>query len=344
MGLAIRAIEYHLPEQTITNEQLSGEFPEWSVEKIYRKTGIASRRVAAPGECASDLAYCAAQSLFKSGVCTPTEIDYLLLCTQSPDFVLPTTACLLQERLGLPHSVGALDYNLGCSGFIYGLGLAHGLVETGQANRVLLIMAETYSKLMHPRDRTVRALFGDAASAILLEKVSGSAIVGPCPYVFGTDGVGGSNLIVRNGGMRFPVGAVAANPPGQTLTWDKGDYLFMDGAEIFNFTIQVVPDSIQRLLLRTGKLLDDVDLFVFHQANQYMLEHLRKKLLIPEKKFYTHLGDCGNTVSSTIPIALRHAILDNRLHDGDLVMLVGFGVGYSWGAIMLRWPVLGEQL
>ncbi len=171
MKAAIRAIEYYLPEKAVTTEQLSAEFPEWSVQKIDEKTGIQVRRIAGEDECSSDLGVAAAQKLFESGACAAHDIDYVLFCTQSPDYFLPTTACLIQDRLGIPTSAGALDFNLGCSGFVYGLGLAQGLIESGQAANVLLLTAETYSKFIHPRDRSVRTIFGDAAAATLVSAV-----------------------------------------------------------------------------------------------------------------------------------------------------------------------------
>jgi 3-oxoacyl-[acyl-carrier-protein] synthase-3 len=341
MRAAIHAIEYYLPEQVVSNQDLAAEFPEWSVEKIQGNTGILERHIACPQECASDLGYQAAQKLFASGACTPAEVDYLLLCTQSPDYFLPTTACVLQDRLGIPTHAGALDFNLGCSGFVYGLGLAQGLIETGQAERVLLITAETYSKFIHPGDKSVRTLFGDAAAATLLEAAPGENGRGAA-YVFGTDGKGAQNLIVPAGGLRQRATAQTAE-----LHWDDSgncrsqENLYMNGGEIFNFTLRTIPECVNRLLARTGTPVENVDLFVFHQANQYMLDHLRKKMKIPAEKFYIWLGHCGNTVSSTIPIALHHAIADGRLQPGQQVMLVGFGVGYSWGATLLRWPVLG---
>ena len=200
---SIAAIEYHLPERSVSTAELSAEFPEWSVEKIDGKTGIHERHIAAPGECASDLAVAAAGKLFASGACAPADIDYVLFCTQSPDYFLPTTACGIQDRLGIPTASGALDFNLGCSGFIYGLGLAEGLIATGQARRVLLLTAETYSKFIHPRDRSVRTIFGDAAAATLLSAVdTEQPLLGP--FLYGTDGKGSPNLIVPSGGMRRP--------------------------------------------------------------------------------------------------------------------------------------------
>ncbi len=194
MKAFIRAIEYSLPDTVLTNEQLSLEFPGWSVEKIEEKTGISERRIAGPGEFASDLGVSAVQRLFASGACQPSDVDFLLYCTQSPDYYLPTTACLMQERLAIPTTAGALDFNLGCSGYIYGLGLAKGLVETGQARNVLLVTAETYSKFIYPQDRSVRTLFGDGAAATLIQGAE-SPVDCIGPFVYGTDGRGADNLI-----------------------------------------------------------------------------------------------------------------------------------------------------
>src|ERR1017187_7058621 len=341
MHAAIRAIDYHLPEKVVSNEDLAREFPGWSVDKIQGKTGIQERHIAGPQECSSDLAFQAARKLFASCDATPGEIDYLLLCTQSPNYFLPTTACLLQDRLGIPTSAGALDFNLGCSGYIYGLGLAQGLIETGQASRVLLITAEAYSKFIHPGDKSVRTLFGDAAAVTLLEGAPQENGRGAA-FVFGTDGKGASNLIVPAGGLRQrptpETARVGMDDDGNTRSPEN---LYMNGAEIFNFTLRIIPECVGRLLARTGVHAEEIDLYVFHQANQFMLDHLRKKMKIPPEKFYLWLGHCGNTVSSTIPIALKHAVDDGKLRPGSLVMLVGFGVGYSWGATLLRWPVLG---
>jgi 3-oxoacyl-[acyl-carrier-protein] synthase III len=343
MQAAISAIEYFLPDRAISTEELSAQFPEWSVDKIDSKTGIRTRHVAAAEECASDLAVAAAQKLFESGACTPDLVDFVLLCTQSPDYFLPTTACLVQHRLGIPTSAGALDFNLGCSGYIYGLGLAQGLISSRQASRVLLLTSETYSKFMHPRDKSVRTIFGDAAAATLLSADESPApLIGP--FVYGTDGSGGPNLIVPTGGMRRERSAETAIPAeddsGNVRT---GDNLFMDGAEIFTFTLKVVPQSVNCVLQKAGLQLSDIDLFVFHQANKYMLDHLRKSLKIPQEKFQLAMSHCGNTVSSTIPIALKHAAMEGHLRPGATVMLVGFGVGYSWGATLLRWSGLREQ-
>lgn len=333
----IREIAYHLPNRVVTNQDLAADFPEWTPEKIESKTGILERRIAAPAECASDLGVAAAQKLFEKGLCRATDIDYILFCTQSPDHFLPTSACIMQHRLNVRTSAGALDFNLGCSGFVYGLGLSKALVETGQARSVLLITAETYSKFIHPKDKSVRTLFGDAGAATLVCGVEASdESIGP--FVYGTDGGGAKNLIVRAGGLRCPTaannGEVAADSDGNLRTEAN---LYMNGPEIFAFTLRVVPLQVQELLARAEKQLSDIDLFIFHQANEYILEHLRKKLRIPSEKFFVAMREFGNTVSCTIPIALKQASEQGRIRSRDLVMLVGFGVGYSWGATLVRW-------
>jgi 3-oxoacyl-[acyl-carrier-protein] synthase-3 len=330
---AIGAVEYHLPEGTLSNEDLEQAFPDWSVARVAAKTGILNRHIAAEDVCASDLAVAAARKLFAAGACRPDEVDFLLFCTQSPDHPLPTTACLLQDRLGLPTSAGALDFNLGCSGFVYGLGLAKGLIETGQAGNVLLLTAETYSKFLRPDDRSVRSLFGDGGAATLIRGRTDAAPDGlPWigPFVFGTDGKGKDNLIVPAGGLRRRLNGAGSD-----------GHLSMNGPEIFTFTLQAVPRAVHDLLARAGKTMGEVDAFVFHQANRYMLEHLRDKLGIPPEKFVVEMAHCGNTVSSTVPIALKEAVTGGQLRAGALVMLVGFGVGYSWAATFVRWP--GEE-
>ncbi len=358
MRAAIRALAYHLPEHELTNETLEQESPGLPAAKIAEKTGILTRHIAAPDECASDLAVRAAQKLFASGACTPDDVDYLLFCTQCPDYFLPTTACLIQERLGLPMTCGALDFNLGCSGFVYGLSLAKGLIESGQARNVLLLTGDTYSKFINPHDRSVRTLFGDAASATLIQGVKSDAdqtgetghtapldvfsdvpaeemFIGP--FVMGTDGRGGKNLIVPAGGLRKRGDANAPLEEDAGGNRRSANNLYMNGPEIFNFTLRAIPACINDLLARSGRALDDVDLFVFHQANKFMLDHLRKKADIPPDKFYIYMEQCGNTVSSTIPIALAEAERAGKLKPGMRVMIVGFGVGYSWGGAMLRW-------
>ncbi len=342
MSTRIAAIEYTLPGEILGNDTLAALSDRWTPERIRAKTGIDTRRIAPKGKSSADLAVEAATKLFESSVVSPEDIDFILLCTQTPDYFLPTTACLLQERLGIPTTAGALDFNLGCSGFIYGLGLAHGLIESGQASNVLLLTAETYTRFIGDLDLNVRTIFGDAAAATLVQASAPPAAnrgeIGP--FVYGTDGRGAENLIVRQGAFR----AVAAASEAPELETDAGPpRLFMDGPEIFVFTLTAVPQLVETILSRTGLSLDEIDRFVFHQANGHMLEHLRSKLDIPPEKFVVEMSDCGNTVSSTIPIALKRATESGQIQSGQRLLLVGFGVGYSWGATVVRWdPVAIE--
>lgn len=334
---AIRGIEYHLPVATLTTADLSERFPDWGVERIESRTGIHTRHIAAADECASDLAYEAALKLFASGVAGPSDIDFLILCTQYPDYFVPTTACTLQSRLGLRTDAGAMDMNLGTSGFVYALGLAKGLIETGQARNVLVLTADTYSKFIHPLDRSVRTIFGDGAAATLVSGIdSDQPRIGP--FVYGTDGSGAQNIIVKGGAARlprFPVADQSVAP--EDMPERPAGHLFMDGAEVFAFTLSAVPALFDALLRKSALSRDDIDLFVFHQANRHILETLRKKLAIPADRFVIAIGESGNTVSSTIPIAMKHALGDGRIEPGKTVALLGYGMGLSWGGTIVRW-------
>lgn len=333
MKANIKAISYYLPEEVLTNELINQEFPEWDIEKISSKTGINCRHISAKDEYSSDMAIKAAEKLFKEHNVDKSKIDFLLFCTQSPDYFLPTTACIIQDKLGLETNIGALDYNLGCSGFIYGLSLAKGLIAGGMAKNILLITSETYSKFIHHRDKSNKTIFGDAAAATLISDEKGFCSIGD--FIFGTDGKGSENLIVKQGGMRFPVLEDNEDISDEFGNVRNDKNLFMNGSEIFNFTGDFVPKLIRAILEKINLNQDNIDLFVFHQANRYMLNYLRKKIKIPEDKFYISMEHCGNTVSSTIPIALYDAINEGKLENRKNMILAGFGVGYSWGACNL---------
>lgn len=333
---AIRAITSFLPEGKLTNDQLAEEFGDWHASQILSKTGVAVRGVAAADECASDLGVAAAKRLFESDARSPDEIDFLIFCTQSPDYFTPTTACLMQDRLGLKTSCGAIDINQGCSGYVYGLALAKSLVEAETAENVLLITADTYTKFINRRDRSLLTLFGDGAAATLVGAVPGeSELIGP--FVWGTDGRGANRIIVKAGGLRCPpTPETAIEREDQSGNWRSEQNLFMDGADVFGFAMKTVPQTLDRLLEKCGLTPDQVDFIIPHQANKFMLERLRAKMKIPAEKFWIDMEQGGNTVSSTIPIALESAMQQGRVKRGDRVALVGFGVGYSWGAAMIR--------
>ncbi len=319
---SIGPIEIHLPEAVEDNDMLRAEFPRWNMDLIGKKTGIRSRHIAAPDQCASDLGVAAAEKLLTRHTIDRRSIDFLLFCTQTPDYPLPTTACLMQERLGLPTSIGALDFNLGCSGFVYGLSLAEGLICSGAARRVLLVTAETYSKYIDPADRSLRTIFGDGAAATLIE-ASDEPSLGS--FSFGTDGRGGNSLLVANGGARPEADALR---PTKRKRWPSR--LFMDGPELVKFTLNVVPPLIDRLLADSRWSSQQVDMYLMHQATSFMLDHLRSQLKLDERKVPTALEDCGNTVSSTIPLLMRRLREGGQLRPGKKSLLIGFGVGLSW--------------
>jgi 3-oxoacyl-[acyl-carrier-protein] synthase-3 len=332
----IKAISSYLPAGKLTNEQLAEEFGDWHASQIFSKTGVAVRGVAAPDECASDLGIAAARRLFEGGDHSPDDIDFLVFCTQSPDYFTPTTACVMQDRLGLKTSCGAIDVNQGCSGYVYGLALAKSLVEAGTAENVLLITADTYTKFINRRDRSLLTLFGDGGAATLVGSAPAeSELIGP--FVLGTDGRGANQIIVKAGGLRCrPTPETAVEREDQSGNWRSDENLFMDGADVFGFALKTVPQAMNQLLEKSGLTSEQIDFVIPHQANKFMLERLRAKMKIPAEKFWIDMEHCGNTVSSTIPIALESAMQQGRVKTGDRVALIGFGVGYSWGAVMVE--------
>ena len=334
----INAISYYLPETVLDNKMINEQHPEWSIEKISSKTGIETRYISAKDEFSSDMAFKAVEKLFVEYNINREDIDYLILCTQTPDYFLPTTACILQDKLKLRKNIGALDFNLGCSGFVYGLGLAKGLVQTGQAKNILLVTSETYSKFIHPNDKANKTIFGDAAAATLIScnKIDGQLCASIGNFEYGTDGGGFENLIVKNGGMKFrqEVGNDNFNEEDGVFK-NNDDYLYMDGKAIFNFTAFEVPGLISRTLEKNNILKENIDLFIFHQANKFMLDTVRKRSGIDSNKFYTNFS-CANTVSSTIPIALKLAISEGNISTENKVLLAGFGVGLSMASTILN--------
>ena len=326
----IKGISYYLPKNILSNNRLNEDFPEWSVNKISSKTGIFERHISNHDEFTSDMAVKAALKLFEEYNVSSSEIDFILLCTQSPDYFLPTTACIVQDRLGIPTTAGALDFNLGCSGYVYGLAVAKGLITGNIAKNILLITSEAYSKFIHPKDKSNKTIFGDAAAATLISTDGFAEIL---DFELGTDGKGAENLIVKNGATKNPLltGTDVMDEFGNVR---NDNYLFMNGSEIFNFTSNSIPPLVNKILAKNNMWGAEIDLFVFHQANKFLLNHLRKKLEIPEDKFYIYLESCGNTVSSTIPIALKEAIKENKVKGN--ILLAGFGVGYSWGSCIIK--------
>ena len=328
----ILAIEYALPDKVLNNEELAKLYVNWSAEKIKKKTGIVSRHITTANETAADLGIAAATKLIACNVVPKEDIDFLLCVTQSPDYKLPTTACIIQDKLGLKKSVGAFDINLGCSGFIYGLAVAKSLVESGIANNVMLITAETYSKHINPLDKSTRTIFGDGAAATLI----GHGGMEICGFDLGTDGSGKDFLIIPSGGARnkcTPETAVEKEIDGNVRSEDN---LFMSGGDVFEFTIREVPSSVKRIIKKENLKKDTVDLFIFHQANEFMLSFLEKLLKLDKQKCYTNFADIGNTVCASIPIAFKRAMNEGVIKSNQTILLCGFGVGLSWGSTVIR--------
>ncbi len=316
MKTKISRIEYYLPDKVVTNEDLAGENPEWDFNLIEPKTGILTRHIAGEKEHASDLAVCAAEKLFENNNIDRNSIDALLLCTQSPDCPLPTTACVIQDRLKLPVSTAAFDFNLGCSGYIYGLAIGSSMIEAGISEKVLLLCAETYSKYIAGTDRTSRTVFGDGAAATIIERSTDNKSVGP--FILRTDGTGKNKIIVSGNDC-------------------AKHNLCLDGPGVFMFTMKRVPECVKELLVKAGKTINDVDMFIFHQASKYVIDNIVRILSLDESRVFRGFENIGNTVSASVPIALKQADEQKLLKEGDLIMLVGFGVGLSWGACFVRW-------
>lgn len=325
---SIGPIAVVFPTRCETNAELQAEFPNWDLELIHEKTGISSRYIAADDECASDLAVAAAQKLFATYEVEPESIDFLLYCTQTPDYPLPTTACLIQDRLGLPTSCGALDFNLGCSGFVYGLSLAEGLIRSGAASRILLLTAETYSKYIDRQDRSLRTIFGDAAAATLIESVDRPELSG---FRFGTDGKGADTLIVSDGGTRPVQDAIK---PRHRKRW--ASRLYMDGPALMTFTVEAIPKLLEDIYRLSATAKDEVDLFLFHQATRKMLEQLQQRLGLDDQRLPILLEPYGNTVSCTLPILIEELRVTQRLQPERADVLIGFGVGWSWAGCVWK--------
>lgn len=336
MFAQIESIASHLPSGVLDNAQLA-QPGAWTEGDIFAKTGIRRRHVAAENECASDLAIAAVQQLQAQSKFAADSIEFLILCTQTPDYILPTTACIVQTATGLPTTCAAFDVSLGCSGYVYALSVAAAFIGSGTFQRGIVVTADTYTRYVHPQDRSTRTIFGDGATATLLQASETEGLRG---FSFGTDGRGAKNLIIPAGGTRLARGveskAETTDKSGNIRTLEN---LYMNGPEIFTFTLQRVPEIISQTLGKSGLRMEDIDCFVFHQANQFMLDHLRKKLGISPERMIGRLEDIGNTVSSSIPFAIESGIKSGQILAGMKVMLVGFGVGYSWACAI--WKVNG---
>lgn len=330
----ILGIAYALPERVVTNAELHARHPSWQVPEVLQRTGVEERRWCSENETALDLAERACHELFARLALHPSDCDVILFCTQSPDFVMTPNATLLQHRLGMPKRTVALDYTLACSGFVYGLYLAKALICSCSAQRVLLVTAETYSRRLSIDDRGPATLFGDGGAATLI----GQGAVGLGDFVLGSDGGNAACFMVPAGGARCPSSDDTRRVRTDAYGNERSaEHLLMDGAHVLDFVKREIPAAVATLCNRARVSLADVDLVVFHQASQITIDHLNRVLGVPPQKQFTNLRFIGNTVSASLPIALRQAEEDGVLRSGMNVVLVGFGVGLSWGACLVTW-------
>jgi 3-oxoacyl-[acyl-carrier-protein] synthase-3 len=333
-GAYIAGVDYALPARRVTNAELTELHPEWQMSQVLHQTGVEYRYWCDAGETALDLAELACRRLLARLDIDPVHLAAVLFCTQSPDHIMPPNACLLQHRLRLPTSVAALDFSLACSGFVYGLYLARSLVQSGSARHVLLVTADTYSKWMHRDDRGPVTLFGDGAAATLIS--AGKEAIGEC--ILGSDGGRGSCLMVPAGGARLPRSAETARLIEQEHgNVRSAEHFFMNGAAVLDFVKKEIPALVGTILERRALTLGDIDLVLFHQASKVTLDHLHNALHVPRSKQFCNLDRVGNLVSASIPVALRDAEVKGVLKPGMRILLVGFGVGLSWGGCVVEW-------
>lgn len=331
----IRGVAYALPDLIVTNEMLNAEHPDWNMARVMAHTGVAARHIARDGETAFDLACRACTRLFEEHPEARRLTDAILFCTESGDYVMPPNSSLLHEFLALPEDVFATDFNLACSGFVYGLGLAQSLLAGGMATNVLLVTADTYSRYINPGDRASRALFSDGAAATwIAASECGRGLIGSA---FATSGKDHRRFMIPAGGARMPrseATAIAAADSGGNLR--SPEQIHMDGAGVLSIVNASVPRQVRSLLERLALTMDDIDLVILHQASKMAMDSLCSRLRIPAEKSFSNLRDVGNTVSASIPIALRDATDLGRVKPGDRILLCGFGVGMSWATAILE--------
>jgi 3-oxoacyl-[acyl-carrier-protein] synthase III len=337
-GIRIAEIEYELPVRVVSNRDLERQFPDWNMAALEEKSGIRERHIAEENQTALDLAREASVRLLARAGVEARDLQGIVFCTQTPEYLMPSNAFLLHEALGMTHGALAFDYNLACSGYIYGLAIVQGLVEIGLADRVLLVTADTYSKYINERDRSTRCLFGDGAAASLIEVSGAGSPSRLVDVMLASSGREHRAFYIPAGGCRLP----SSERTREETTDDSGntrslENIHMNGFAVWRFIATEVPKQIAQLLARNSLGVADVDLYVFHQASKLTLDSLVTALRIPREKVFLNMESIGNTVSASIPIALADAARCGRLQRGQLVLLSGFGVGLSWGTALMRY-------
>lgn len=328
----LAALGAHVPDRVVTNADLEA-MVDTSDEWIVTRTGIRERRWAPPEQASSDLGLIAARNALAAAAADPADLDLVIVPSATPDHLFPSTAAIIAHALGA-HRAAAFDLLAACSGFVYGLAQATGMIEAGLAQRVLVVGAEVLSHVVDPEDRSTCILFGDGAGAALVVADDPDRVTGFLGFDIGADGGGADDLRLPAGGGRMPVHAVRERADG---------FLQMNGSEVFRFATRTMVDSVQRLLPALGLTMDDIDLVVAHQANSRIIDHAAGRLGIPDDKLFNNLEHYGNTSSASIPVALTEARDAGRLRPGDLVLLVGFGAGLTWGSTVVRYEPVGED-
>ena len=334
MSLIIESIEYYLPENIVTNADLQKENPDWNLEKITEKSGVYQRHIAGKNETAYDLSIKACDKLFHAY--DKNNIDGIIYCTQSPDYIMPSNSFLLHKHFGLKDEIFAYDFNHACTGYIYCLAMANAFVKAGMAREILLVNADTYSKYINPKDRSTRVLFGDGAAATIV-KESGRK-KGIIDIDLGSSGSGYNKFWIPAGGLRSP----KSRSTSIEIEDDRGNIrtqndIEMDGFGVWSFINSVVPKQVERLLKRNNVEKTDIDQFIFHQASKMTLKSIMRLMKLKEEQVFINIHNIGNTVSASIPIALRDAIDQGKIDNGSTLILSGFGVGLSYGAILMEY-------
>jgi 3-oxoacyl-[acyl-carrier-protein] synthase-3 len=325
-GTTIVGLGRCVPERVLTNSELAVAV-ETTAEWIESHTGIRERRIADAATATSDLAYGAAREALSAAGLAPRDVDFIVIGTTTPDMVFPNVACLLQKRLGT-RTVACLDVSAACSSFMYALSVAHGAVMTGQAETVLVVGAETLSRITDWRDRSTCILFGDAAGAAVVRRARQG--YGFLSFALGGDGAAGANLLyLPAGGSRRP-----ASPE----TLERNEHTIrMAGPEVYKFAVRAIPEAAQQAITKAGLTAADVDFVIPHQANLRIIESAAHRLRVPIEKFYVNVQRYGNTSAASVPVALYEAVAAGRVRDGDVGVMVAFGAGYTWGACAIRW-------
>ena len=330
----IQDISCYFPDTILTNELLQKEFPKLKLPELTRLTGVNARHICAENQTSLDMAVAAAEKLFRTSSTKKEDVNLIVFCSAGGDYITPASSCIIHDKLKLPANCGAFDYNQGCTGYIYGLSMADSFISSGNANVVLLITSEAITKTINQNDSSNRAIFGDAATASIIVKDSKPSNFGR--FIFGTDGSKFDKIIIKHGGERFPLSKYAEEDNVDSFGNTRNNANFyMDGSEVFNFSVSKAPELVAQLLEEANLSFDDIDFFVFHQANQIILETIGRKLKVPKNKLIIDIEKTGNTVSSTIPIALHNALLTREIVGDSTVLIAGFGVGFSWGGTIL---------